>query len=355
MLDLEGWKGLKEKHPDDICKMLVLKYLSLRRTEIAKIPSKIGKLVYLETLDIRETNVGELPKSVGQLKRISSILGGNKNPRKGVRWPQETRKGASLQEKHKDTLKSLRILSGIEIVGESTAVEGLHQLTGLRKLVIYKLSIPKDGQAFTELQSAIEYLGSCGLQTLAINDEGSDFINSLDSMSAPPIYLVALELSGKLERPPRWITKLHSLNKLSLSMTVLQTDTLELLRSLPSLFSLTFSLIGAKPDQDILEKNKTSSDGEVFVTAGFEKLKLLRFFAPVVPKLVFSDNAMPEPEMIEMRFEAFYGIFGTGTLNKLQEVHLRVNDHADGMTRIFIDDLKNNERVRVIVDYIVTA
>ncbi|XP_066305854.1 disease resistance protein Pik-2-like isoform X2 [Miscanthus floridulus] len=362
VLDLEGWKGLKEKHLDDICKMLVLKYLSLRRTEITKIPSKIGKLIYLETLDIRETNVRELPKSVGQLKCISNILGGNKNPRKGVRWPQEkskeARKGALLQEKSKDALKSLRILSGIEIVGESTAVEGLHQLTGLRKLVIYKLSIPKDGQAFTELQSAIEYLGSCSLQTLAINDEGSDFINSLDSMSAPPIYLVALELSGKLERPPQWITKLHSLNKLSLSMTVLRTDTLELLRSLPSLFSLTFSLIAANPDQDIediLEKNKTLSDGEVFVTAGFEKLKLLRFFAPFVPKLVFSDNAMPELEMIEMRFEAFHGIFGTDTLKKLQEVHLRVNDHADGMTRIFIDDLKNNERVRVIVDYIVTA
>jgi Leucine-rich repeat (LRR) protein len=88
VLDLEGWKGLKEKHLNDICKMLVLKYLSLRQTEIAKIPSNIEKLEYLETLDIRETNVGELPRSVGQLKWISSILGGNKNPQKGLRLPQ---------------------------------------------------------------------------------------------------------------------------------------------------------------------------------------------------------------------------------------------------------------------------
>jgi len=28
-------------------------------------------------------------------------------------------------------MKALRVLSGVEIVGESTAVDGLHQMTGL--------------------------------------------------------------------------------------------------------------------------------------------------------------------------------------------------------------------------------
>lgn len=124
-----------------------------------------------------------------------------------MRLPQEKgkdpRKSMLPQEKRKDGMKALRILSGIEIVGESTAVAGLHQLTGLRKLAIYKLNIHKDGDTFKELRSSIEYLCSCGLQTLAINDESSDFINSLESMSSPPIYLIALELSGKLERPPQ--------------------------------------------------------------------------------------------------------------------------------------------------------
>jgi hypothetical protein len=51
VLDLEGWKGLKEKHlKNDICKMLVLKYLSLRRTDIAKIPKKIGNWSILKLL-----------------------------------------------------------------------------------------------------------------------------------------------------------------------------------------------------------------------------------------------------------------------------------------------------------------
>ncbi|CAL4985908.1 unnamed protein product [Urochloa decumbens] len=403
VLDLEGWKGLKQNHLHDICKMLVLKYLSLRRTEIAKIPKNIGKLKHLETLDIRETHVEELPKSVEKLTQISSILGGNKNPRKGLRLPQEkskeSKKSASrqeksedpittmpAQEKNKELMKALRVLSGIEIVGESTAVDGLHQMTGLKKLAIYKLDIKKDTKTFTQLLSSIAYLCSCGLQSLAVNDEGSDFINSLDSMSAPPRYLVALELSGKLERPPKWISKLQTLSKLTLSVTVLRTDTFKLLQDLPSLFSLTFSLSAAKQNQDItkkiLEKNKSESDGEIFVPAGFKSLKLLRFFAPLVPKLGFGDNAMPALEMIQMRFEVFEGLFGIDTLENLREVHLRVNGHAAELkerdeaetqeteapeitgrkeaaeiTRFFVEDLKNytTDRLKVIIDYIVNA
>jgi hypothetical protein len=403
VLDLEGWKGLKEKHlKNNICKMLVLKYLSLRRTDIEKIPNKIGKLEYLETLDIRETHVEKLPKSVEKLKRISSILGGNKNPRKGLKLPEEKIKepekstsaqeinkdtvtSTSTQEKNKEGMKALRVLSGIEI-GESTAVDGLHQMTGLKKLAIYKLSIQKDGKTFTQLHSAITYLFSCGLQTLAINDECSDFINSLDSMSAPPRYLVALELSGKLERAPNWISKLHTLSKLTLSVTVLGTVTLKLLKDLPSLFSLTFSVSAAKQNQsvlkEILEQNKSESDGEIFVPAGFPSLKLIRFLAPLVPKLGFGDNAMPALEMIQMRFEAFEGLFGIDTLENLREVHLRVTGLAAELsgsdlaemqetetpeakerkedaeiTRFLAEDLKSytTDKLKVIVDYIINT
>ncbi|CAO1940166.1 unnamed protein product [Urochloa humidicola] len=284
-------------------------------------------------------------------------------------------------------MKALRVLSGIEIVGESTAVDGLHQMTGLKKLAIYKLHVKKGTKTFTQLLSSIAYLCSCGLQTLAISDESSDFINSLDSMSAPPRYLIALELCGnKLKRPPEWISKLHTLSKLTLSLAVLRTDTFKLIKDLPSLFSLTFSLSLAEQNhdtiKDILENNKTESDGEIFVPAGFPGLKLLRFVAPLVPKLGFGDNAMPELEMIQMRFEAFEGLFGIDTLENLREVHLRVNGQAAQVqesdeaetqetetpeikerkkaaeiTRFLVEDLKNytTERLKVIVDYIVNA
>nr|CAB3455632.1 unnamed protein product [Digitaria exilis] len=270
-------------------------------------------------------------------------------------------------------MKALRILSGIEI-DDATAVAGLYQLTGLKKLTIYKLNIHEGGSKtedrdnnidiFVDLRSSIEYLCSCGLQTLAINDEGSRFINSLDKMSAAPRYLIALELSGKLESPPKWITKLQTLNKLTLSITVLRTDTFELLHALP-LFSLTFSW-NAEQDNGItkiLEKNVSQYDGEIFVPEGFKSLKLLRFFAPRVPKLGFCDNAMPALEIIEMRFQAFEGLFGIDTLENLKGVHLREskqgekgNNEAADINEILVRDLKDStEGLKVIVDHTFTS
>ena len=149
------------------------------------------------------------------------------------------------------------------------------------------------------------------------------------------------------------------LNKLTLSLTVLRTDTLELICDLPSLFSLTFSLNAVNLDEDtqeILEKNKEPTDGEIFVPGVFRSLMLLRFFAPLVPKLGFSDNAMPSLEMIDMRFGAFEGLLGIDTLENLKEVHLRVNDQADETTKFFVDDLKNNGHgLKVIVDHVITC
>jgi hypothetical protein len=97
-----------------------------------------------------------------------------------------------------------------------------------------------------------------------------------------------------------------------------------------------------------------------------------------VPKLGFGDNAMPALEMIQMRFEAFEGLFGIDTLENLREVHLRVNglaaefqesDEAETqeteapqtqeaeITRFLVEDLKNytTDKLKVIVDYIVNA
>ncbi|KAI4963113.1 hypothetical protein ZWY2020_019692 [Hordeum vulgare] len=60
----QGCKGFKKHHVKAISKMLLVKFLNLRRTDIKELPSKIGRLKHLETLDIRETNVRELPDSI---------------------------------------------------------------------------------------------------------------------------------------------------------------------------------------------------------------------------------------------------------------------------------------------------
>ena len=68
-------------------------------------------------------------------------------------------------------------------------------------------------------------------------------------MTAPPRYLIGLELSGKMEKPPKWIKDLNNLYKLTLSVTVLQTRTFQLIQDLPKFFTLTFTLSVAKDDR----------------------------------------------------------------------------------------------------------
>jgi disease resistance protein RPM1 len=335
VLDLEGCSGLRESHVKvtDICEMILLKYLSLRRTDIKDLPQNIHKLKYLETLDIRETEVKELPATTGQLERIKNILGGDKRTRKTLKLPKE----------FKGTMKTLRILSGIEIGdGSTTAASDLSYFTGLRKLAIYK--IHKNEGIFKYLLSSIQYLSSYSLQTLVIDDESSEFLKTLDTMSSYPVDLIALELSGRLLKLPIWMDKLKDLVKLTLSATVLRTDTLQLLSGLGSLFSLTFSM---SEQQDpafaaILQKNKSDSGGDIFVPAGgFSKLQLLRIIVPLIPSLNFAKNATPQLERIELRFKRLEGLYGIDKLRMLHyDVLLTIDGQASGLTKLIVDGLK---------------
>jgi len=78
VLDLEGCRDLGADQLSEICKLYLLKYLSLRRTYIKTLPCRIGRLQYLETLDIRDTNIQRLPRSACQLKRMVHLLSGDK-------------------------------------------------------------------------------------------------------------------------------------------------------------------------------------------------------------------------------------------------------------------------------------
>lgn len=339
VLDLQGCKGLNMDRLKKICKMFQLKFLSLRKTDIRALPSRITKLRYLETLDIRETEVRQLATSIGRLQRMTHLLAGDKSKRLALKFNDGIAKMIALQT-----------LSGIEICGSSrTALADMHNLTKLKKLSIYNLRDMGSGsnQSYEVLLSAILYLSGCSLNSLAIDDGFVGFFEHLDSLPAPPRYLHALNLSGKLCRLPQWISDLQNLEKLTLSLTSLRTDALKLLSALRTLFSLTFTLHAANHQDadvlDILQNNVLKSDGEIFVSpGGFDCLKLLRFSAPALPLLSFLQGAMPNLEKLELMFRSLTGAYGLENLKSLQQVVLKISNRASIAAKAKVGDIRKS-------------
>ncbi|KAL5203642.1 hypothetical protein ABZP36_008513 [Zizania latifolia] len=377
VLDLEGCKDLSIHQLQKICKMHQLKYLSLRWTDIHKIPSKIGRLEYLEVLDIRDTNVGELPASVERLQRMTHLLAGNKTKQIALTLTEGITKmtaiqtlsgikicGRSTSDKTPD-LPVVKASASIDVAkdGDNTGLCGirreaskldvpnqlrplaaLEKLTNLKKLAIYKLVKfhKKDNEL---LLSAIEHLSSCSLKFLAIDDNFTGFLDSsLSSSQAPPEHMCTLHLSGKLSRVPTWIDRMHNLEKLTLSLTSLSTDTLATLSKLPELFSLIFSLDATNNASNalkIVHKNTLESGGKIFVQhGGFEKLKLLRFSTPVLPPLSFLEKAMPKLERLELTFRMLESVYGLENLATLQQVYLTVSSQASEDAKVKISHIK---------------
>ncbi|CAL4983452.1 unnamed protein product [Urochloa decumbens] len=376
VLDLESCKDLYLMNQlDKICDMHQLKYLSLRRTDIESLPKEIGRLEYLQVLDIRDTKILQLPLSAEKLQQMVHLLAGSKSKRIGLTLNEGITKMMALQT-----------LSGVEICGSSASaargvstneeakkhprcktastgsskgLRALENLTNLRKLTVYRL------RAFTKndnilLLSAIEHLSSCSLKFLAIDDDFTGFLDSsLNASQAPPEHLHTLGLTGMLSRVPDWISSLHNLEKLTLSLTSLTESTLMVLSELPELFSLIFTMDSAKKHPSVLQiltKNAMKSGGEIFVPPeGFEKLKMLRFVAPVLPPLSFLEGAMPKLESLELKFVTVESVYGLENLASLRQVLLTVSSQATEVARAKMSEIKalaskNAKHPSIVVD-----
>jgi hypothetical protein len=74
VLDFGACRGVKKYYMKDIGKLFQLKYLSLGRTMISKLPQGIMMLHDLETLDLRHTWIDELPAGIVQLIKLQRLL-----------------------------------------------------------------------------------------------------------------------------------------------------------------------------------------------------------------------------------------------------------------------------------------
>ncbi|XP_062198275.1 disease resistance protein RGA4-like [Phragmites australis] len=298
VLDLRRCTGVDNIVFGDICKLLFLKYLSLRGTRVGNLPSEIRHLEDLETLDIRDTGVEVVPIEVIRLQKLAHLLGRFKLPH-----------GISSEELEKGRLQTL---AGVVITKADQSYENIILHTRkLRKVKIYEAtsdssnsprnkkaklscSFRDSGGASTSNSSLLQikelFTGSKALQILSI--DSSDFSKEFLSFLEAPCAITSIKLRGKLENLPDTpiLRQLVVLNKLLLISTGLSCEVLSTLQSLPCLEYLK------------LEEGCDGFSGGSFIvtSGGFPSLKRLCFEASELPEVQFQEGSMKSLSILDL-------------------------------------------------------
>lgn len=227
VLDLEECiTDLGKKNLKDICKLRLLKYLSLGVTVI-QLPKQIEQLTLLETLDLRRTKVDKLPIEVLLLPSLVHLFG---------RF-QLSHKIKKISEAPKFLLSGesrLETVAGFVTDKNQIFAQIIILLKQLSKVKIWCEGTTSNNN-FASVEDAI--------QNFIHHEEGTDDVRSLslhikefsgglfDSLKGP-CHLSSLKLQGKLVKLPLFVELLHGLKELCIESTEVSRDVLSKLSGL---------------------------------------------------------------------------------------------------------------------------
>ncbi|CAD6252679.1 unnamed protein product [Miscanthus lutarioriparius] len=312
VLDLEGCKGLdKNKNLKSICKILLLKYFSLRNTDVTQLPKQMKELQFLETLDIRQTKVPVLAKKAIVFPLLKHFLAGDKISVSNDARKSEGSFSAVEMPLGIHRMNNLEILSHVQVTNSSSEHSGIAKLLKLRKLgVALRGTSAKLSDPFRQ----IDKLHKC-LRSLSLN------------------------ISGLTSALPHMIVELHQLAKLTLTETYLNEDGLRILGKLRGLRCLR-----------LLHKSYIESELS-FKQEEFQTLNFLLVGTSEVTNINSAVWAAPMLEKIIWSFPTTACISGLGNLYVLREFELngecdpdQVREEIEGLWKFPV--FKHNPKVQ---------
>lgn len=342
VLDLEGNRTLKYSHLQHICRLFLLKYLSLRKTYISLLPSEIGKLKNLETLDIRETKIVEVPSSIVKLHNLTHLMGGRKVDFTGGIYSYSFKLPDRVQN-----LKKIQTLTRIDISEGCSVIHGFSQLQQIKKLAVQYTTNHenKKDKVLMAFCSALEQIHT-SLRSLAFHCTGPNnrSLECLHSLKYPPVLLQSLELLGCISKLPRWVNSLINLTEFVFYGVVYQSkDAFRVLQELPNLLSLRQHEPGRVVEEELVAVNEGFPRLTVLVLGGYK----------TVPLLKFSEGAAPKLQKLVLEFLTFGHLSGIEHIKCLEEVTLQSSTRGSDFDRIVSDvtaiSAKHPNKFKVVV------
>lgn len=123
VLDLEDCKEVKDCHVKYICRLFLLRFLSLRNTDVSTISSQISRLQHLQTLNLYGTRIENLPTSVTMLERLEYLFFSERWSMRRWEIPVGLKKMMALC-----TLRTIRLPNDPNVVKEIGALAQLQTL-----------------------------------------------------------------------------------------------------------------------------------------------------------------------------------------------------------------------------------